>query len=302
MSVPVSSPLRRYRRRILGWGLFGVVVLCGVAAPLYLRSVERDLERRVPSELAERGFEGVSAAFSGQDGVLRCATPLAEPEEVIDAAVDVWGVRAVELDRSCRVIATTEGTDGVSTAPTDNASTAAGATGESPSDAADETVDDTVTGTSTSSSSGSTPGSTPTESSTGPGGPDPTVSDAEVAALQSEFDDLIDATPILFGPRTADVSPEGFTVLDQVAALVERFAGVAITIEGHSDSDGAPADNQTLSDSRAMAVLEGLVGRGVPRASLTAVGLGATRPVVVDGEEDKAASRRVEFRVTTQAG
>ena len=30
MSVPVSSPLRRYRRRILGLGLLGVAVLCGV--------------------------------------------------------------------------------------------------------------------------------------------------------------------------------------------------------------------------------------------------------------------------------
>ena len=80
-----------------------MVVLCGVAAPLFLGSVEHDLEDRVPSELAEQGFAGVSATFSGQDGVLRCAAPLAEPEDAIDAAIDVWGVRAIELDRSCRV-------------------------------------------------------------------------------------------------------------------------------------------------------------------------------------------------------
>ncbi|HEX4982550.1 MAG TPA: hypothetical protein VFV63_12660, partial [Ilumatobacteraceae bacterium] len=128
MSVPVSSPLRRYRRRILGLGLFGVIVLCGVAAPLFLRSVERDLERRVPSELAERGFEGVSAAFSGQDGVLRCATPLAEPEDAIDAAIDVWGVRAIELDRSCRVGGSPDVTDDGTSTPdgTDDVATSDG--------------------------------------------------------------------------------------------------------------------------------------------------------------------------------
>ena len=111
MSVPVSSPLRRYRRRILGLGVCGVVVLCGVGAPLYLDSIQRDLEDRVPSELAEHGFVGVSATFSGQDGVLRCAAPLAEPEDAIDAAIDVWGVRAIELDRSCRVGGSPQGDD-----------------------------------------------------------------------------------------------------------------------------------------------------------------------------------------------
>ena len=111
MSVPVSSPLRRYRRRILGLGVLGVAVLCGVGAPLFLGSVENDLEDRVPSELAEQGFAGVSATFSGQDGVLRCAAPLAEPEDAIDAAIAVWGVRAIELDRSCRVGGSSEATD-----------------------------------------------------------------------------------------------------------------------------------------------------------------------------------------------
>ncbi len=64
----------------------------------------------MPSELAEQGFAGVSATFSGQDGVLRCAAPFAEPRSD-HAAIAVWGVRAIELDRSCRVGGSSEATD-----------------------------------------------------------------------------------------------------------------------------------------------------------------------------------------------
>ncbi len=539
MSVPVSSRLRRYRRRILGWGSCGVVVLGGVGAPLFVRSVERDLEHRVPSELAERGFQGVSASFSGQDGVLRCATPMDEPEDVIDAAIDVWGVRAIELDRSCRV-------SGTSADVTDDATTTTlgGATGDSTPDAASDTASDTATGSSPAPGGDAAdfgsivdvvttgpqfsilaslideggmsemlagvgpftlfaptdaafeapsadrlgelrqdpdlvvgllqhhvaagsypsgelvsgelemldgtsftvtvaggeitiggaavtepdlsagngvvhvidrvllPGSTPTtpvdrdpsvsatlatgrivlagtvaeetqravlfdaasgvvdpasvddqlvitagatiddamvgalaelvtamppnlvSGESGVDGtvvysigvvvddiaraaferaaaavsatvelvPRPTASGDDAAALEAELNEFVNANPILFAPKSADVSPDAFTVLDQVAGIAERFAGLTITIEGHTDSDGEPVENQTLSELRAAAVVDGLVARGVPAAGLESVGLGATQPIVADGVEDKDASRRVEFRVTTDAG
>ncbi len=86
----------------------------------------------MPSELAEHGFEGVSATFSGQDGVLRCAAPLAEPEDAIDAAIDVWGVRAIELDRSCRV--------GGSPAATDDEAASPDATTGAPTSSIDDTT------------------------------------------------------------------------------------------------------------------------------------------------------------------
>jgi OOP family OmpA-OmpF porin len=91
-------------------------------------------------------------------------------------------------------------------------------------------------------------------------------------------------------------------VLDRLAGIAEQFDGVTITIEGHTDSDGVPAENQVLSAQRAAAVLANLVARGVPAADLTAVGLGSTRPMVVGGVEDKDASRRIEFRVTVEPG
>ena len=93
----------RYHRRVLTLGAIGALAVFVVGAPIYNSRIERDLERRVPEELAAAGFDGVSASFSGQDGTLRCDAPLADPEGAVDAAYDVWGVRKIEIDRGCRV-------------------------------------------------------------------------------------------------------------------------------------------------------------------------------------------------------
>jgi outer membrane protein OmpA-like peptidoglycan-associated protein len=46
-----------------------------------------------------------------------------------------------------------------------------------------------------------------------------------------------------------------------------------------------------------LVVRQALIDRGILADSITAVGFGSEQPVLVDGVEDKAASRRVEFRV-----
>ena len=98
-----ASSASRYQRRVFGLGALGTVLLLVIGAPIFNNRIEDDLEHRVPSELAEDGFSGITATFSGQDGTLRCAAPLDDPERAIEAAYDVWGVRAIVIDRSCRV-------------------------------------------------------------------------------------------------------------------------------------------------------------------------------------------------------
>ena len=130
----------------------------------------------------------------------------------------------------------------------------------------------------------------------------PTASAADAAALEAELNQVVAANPIQFAPRSADVPPDAFAVLDRIAGIAEQFSGVTITIEGHTDSDGVPEENQELSVQRALAVLFSLASRGVPASDLTSVGLGSTRPILVGDVEDKDASRRIEFRVTTTEG
>jgi OOP family OmpA-OmpF porin len=92
-----------YRRRILAVGLIAAGVLYSFGAPWYVNNIEDDLEHRVPDELADAGYTGITATFDGQDGTLQCAQPLDDPEQATQEAYDVWGVHAITLDRSCRV-------------------------------------------------------------------------------------------------------------------------------------------------------------------------------------------------------
>ncbi len=98
MAAPIG-----YRRRILAVGLIAAGALYSFGAPWYVNNIEDDLEQRVPDELADAGFAGVTATFYGQDGDLQCDQPLDDPEAATQAAYDVWGVHAITLDRSCRV-------------------------------------------------------------------------------------------------------------------------------------------------------------------------------------------------------
>jgi outer membrane protein OmpA-like peptidoglycan-associated protein/uncharacterized surface protein with fasciclin (FAS1) repeats len=103
MASPVQRDTRRYRRRILAICAAVTGIVYVVTAPIFVNRVEADLEDRVPDELADAGFAGLTASFSGQDGTLSCDAPLGDPEAARQAAYDVWGVRSIELDRSCRV-------------------------------------------------------------------------------------------------------------------------------------------------------------------------------------------------------
>jgi len=141
MASPSTRPTPRFHRRILGIGALLAVLLLVIGAPFFANRIEDDLEARVPIELADAGFAGISATFSGQDGTLRCSAPLDDPEEALSAAYDVWGVRAIELDRSCRVnrAPTVETTTTITVDDSADDSTA--------TDAQDDVTDDTTADT-----------------------------------------------------------------------------------------------------------------------------------------------------------
>ena len=127
--------------------------------------------------------------------------------------------------------------------------------------------------------------------------PDATETDA--ADLEVELNAFVAANPILFEPGSPDLSESAISVLDEVARLAQQFDGIRITVEGHTDSDGSPSQNMALSQVRAFAVRNALIERGLAEEAVDFEGFGSSQPVLVDGREDKAASRRVEFRVTT---
>jgi len=69
-----------------------------------------------------------------------------------------------------------------------------------------------------------------------------------------------------------------------------------VLLEGHTDSIGAEAYNQGLSERRAKAVMQYLIKGGVDSARLSTVGYGESRPIAPNNtKEGRAKNRRVEL-------
>lgn len=101
---------------------------------------------------------------------------------------------------------------------------------------------------------------------------------------------------ILFDSDAATIRAESRAVLDEMVTLLAAEPTWKLLIEGHTDAQGDEAHNQRLSEARAHAVRDALVGRGVTAARLRAVGLGESRPVGDNATDvGRAQNRRVEL-------
>lgn len=88
-------------------------------------------------------------------------------------------------------------------------------------------------------------------------------------------------------------------ILSAVAKIMKEHTEIkGLRIEGHTDSQGDPAANVKLSEARAEAVVQWLVGHGIDRARLKANGVGADKPIAPnETEEGRASNRRIEFHI-----
>lgn len=103
---------------------------------------------------------------------------------------------------------------------------------------------------------------------------------------------------ITFATNQSTVQPQFQTTLDQVASTLAEYPKTLIDVLGHTDSDGAEAYNQTLSERRAQAVSSYLSGRGVDPIRIATMGYGETRPIASnETPEGKSQNRRVEIKV-----
>lgn len=117
--------------------------------------------------------------------------------------------------------------------------------------------------------------------------------DNDRAVLKPKFKDILD-----------DFFPRYIKVLNRPEY---RDNIVEIRIEGHTDSNGEYFYNMELSQNRTRTVLQycfRLMNDSEvewAKSLITANGLSSSQPVIVNGVEDKNMSRRVEFRVRTNA-
>jgi outer membrane protein OmpA-like peptidoglycan-associated protein len=107
------------------------------------------------------------------------------------------------------------------------------------------------------------------------------------------------ATDVLFEFNSATLAPAAVASLTALAPRIARSAASGmVTIVGHTDSRGAEAVNQALSEARAQAVQVALAGAR-PDLQFQISGRGAKEPVApndIDGRdnpEGRARNRRV---------
>lgn len=119
---------------------------------------------------------------------------------------------------------------------------------------------------------------------------------------------LFDNNEAILKPMFKDILNDFFPRYIQVLIRPEYKDNIVeIRIEGHTDSNGGYFHNMELSQNRTRSVLEYCFGLMTEeqiewaKSLITANGLSSSQPIIVHGVEDKSLSRRVEFRVRTNA-
>ena len=104
---------------------------------------------------------------------------------------------------------------------------------------------------------------------------------------------------VLFAYDRSDLNENARTNLDKLKATLLKYPETNITVIGHTDSKGTNVYNQTLSESRANAVVSYTQQNGISNARLTVIGKGETDPIATNNTaEGSALNRRVEFVIT----
>lgn len=93
-------------------------------------------------------------------------------------------------------------------------------------------------------------------------------------------------------------------ILTTMAEVLKQNPSVTkLRIEGHTDNDGGPEHNKTLSQGRADAVAKWLTDHGVDKSRIETVGMGEDKPMVAnDTPLNKQLNRRTEFHVVEVDG
>jgi outer membrane protein OmpA-like peptidoglycan-associated protein len=107
------------------------------------------------------------------------------------------------------------------------------------------------------------------------------------------------SSAVLFGFNKSDISNDAKVSLDKLVTVLNTYPDTNIEIQGHTDSKGTDAYNQTLSEKRASAVYTYLGTKQIAPSRMTTKGFGESVPKY-DNETDegRAQNRRVEFLIS----
>lgn len=103
---------------------------------------------------------------------------------------------------------------------------------------------------------------------------------------------------IFFDTGKSTLRVESNAELDRLLKLMKDVPSLKIEISGHTDNTGSATLNETLSQSRADAVVAYLTSKGIAANRMTSKGYGASKPIASNATDDgKQQNRRTEFEI-----
>lgn len=106
---------------------------------------------------------------------------------------------------------------------------------------------------------------------------------------------------IFFDFNKATLRPESTNELDRLTDLLKDMPKLRIEISGHTDNIGSAAYNVKLSESRAKAVVDYLIKKGINKDRLEYKGYGFEQPIAGnDTDEGRQMNRRTEFKIISK--
>jgi outer membrane protein OmpA-like peptidoglycan-associated protein len=113
---------------------------------------------------------------------------------------------------------------------------------------------------------------------------------------------IVSMSDVLFDTGKYSLMAGAREKLAKVAGILIAYPGLNIEVGGYTDNVGGDEMNQRLSENRASAVRDYLVGQGVSTNSVSAKGYGNTLPVASnDNSSGRQENRRVELVVSGDA-
>lgn len=133
----------------------------------------------------------------------------------------------------------------------------------------------------------------------------------DILLKKVEVGEAIVLRNIFFDLDKATLRPASTAELERLLKLMTDNPTLKIEISGHTDSQGDNAYNKKLSENRAKAVVDYLIGKGIPTSRLVFAGYGEEKLIVTDAEitkmktktereEAHQQNRRTEFKILSK--
>jgi outer membrane protein OmpA-like peptidoglycan-associated protein len=95
------------------------------------------------------------------------------------------------------------------------------------------------------------------------------------------------------------IKKSSYTIMNEVAAILNKYPNYNVAIEGYTDNVGNDASNQRLSESRAKVCYEYLISKGIQASNMSYKGYGETNPIADNTTAaGRQMNRRVELKLT----